>query len=380
MDAPGIEKIRVFCLSDFRVASAPDAGEQQEGSGFAAIQTKSTLGDSTSKMITVSKLSKNFGGKQAVKDISFEISTGEVLGFLGPNAAGKTTTMRMLTCYFPPTSGTANVAGFDIQKDSAQVRRHIGYLPENVPIYPEMTTREFIEFAASAKLVPTNDHKRFVDEAISNCNLGTVERQLVGTLSRGFRQRVGLAQAIVNKPKVLILDEPTVGLDPAQIRDIRELIKELARNSTVILSTHILPEVEALCNRVVIIAGGRIRAIDTPANLNASLQGSSRIQVKLQTSASSSEIEEAMRVLTGVREVRSPIPGTFHIEVAPGTEARPELARLVVEKGWDLLEISTQHLSLEDIFLQVVRTDAAAEPTHPAPTTAEPVLAATGGN
>lgn len=316
-------------------------------------------------MITASNLTKRFAGKVAVDRLSFEVEGGEVLGFLGPNAAGKTTTMRMLTCYFPPSAGRATVAGFDVQTASEQVRRNIGYLPEHVPLYPEMTTREFVEFAAAAKGVPGKDRKKFVDEAISRCNLQSVEHQLVGTVSRGYRQRVGLAQAIVNKPKVLILDEPTVGLDPSQIQDIRALIKDLSTTSTVLLSTHILSEVEAMCNRVIILNGGKVRAADTVANLTQALESSNMVQLQVQ-GAPNDVIAAGLREVSAVKSVTVTDDGLFQVESEKTVDVRPELARLVVAKEWKLLELSAKHMRLEDIFLKIVREAPAAEPA-PAP-------------
>ena len=331
-------------------------------------------------MISASKLTKRFGERLVVDNLSFELEQGEVLGFLGPNGAGKTTTMRILTCYFPPTAGTASVAGFDVQTDSMQVRKCIGYLPEQVPLYPEMTAREYVEFTAAAKGVAHVDRKRFVDEALGRCNLAQVENQLVGTLSRGFRQRVGLAQAIVNQPKVLILDEPTVGLDPAQIRDIRELIKFLAESSTVILSTHILPEVEAICKRVIILNHGQIRAIDTPANLNASLSGTSTLNLQIK-GATHAQVEEAVTRVKGVRRAANPMPDHYRLEIDTHEDPRAELSRLVVGQGWDLLDLRLESLSLEDIFLSVVREDDTNSATPPVDgstpaVTAEPAAAA----
>lgn len=305
-------------------------------------------------MITATNLSKSFDERVAVESLSFELQKGEIFGFLGPNGAGKTTTMRMLTCYFPPSSGTATVAGFDIQKDSIQVRKNVGYLPENVPLYPEMTPEEYLSFAAQAKGVPHGDRAKNIEEALSRCNLLEVRDRLVGTLSRGFRQRVGLAQAIVNKPKVLILDEPTVGLDPAQIRDIRELIKSLAESSTIILSTHILPEVEAMCKRVMIVANGKMQAIDTLQNLNAALSGSSVINLTLN-GPTLAELQEAVKPLAGVLRIESSLPGSYKVEVQTGTEVRAELSRLIVGKGWDLLGLAQGGMSTEDIFLKIVR-------------------------
>lgn len=323
-------------------------------------------------MITASNLTKRFGEKLAVDSLSFEMTAGEVLGFLGPNGAGKTTTMRMLTCFFPPSSGTATVAGFDIYKDSKRIRQSIGYLPELVPLHPEMTPREFVGFAAHAKGVPQNQRKSYVEEALDRCNLRPVADQLISQLSRGYRQRVGLAQAIVNKPKVLILDEPTVGLDPAQILDIRALIRDIAQHSTVLLSTHILPEVEAICSRVIIIAGGTIRALDTPQNLTRNLSANQRLQLEIAECPS----EEALALLQGVPGVlKAEFQGDnqFLVEANQNEEVRPELVRLVVERNWKLLTLQKLNMKLEDIFLKVVTTD----PANLAPSAPEP--AAVGG-
>lgn len=314
-------------------------------------------------MITASNLTKRFNEKLAVDSLSFEMTPGEVLGFLGPNGAGKTTTMRMLTCYFPPTSGTATVAGFDIYNDSKKIRQNIGYLPELVPLHPEMTPREFVGFAAAAKGVPHGDRKRFVEEALSRCNLLTVSDQLISQLSRGYRQRVGLAQAIVNKPKVLILDEPTVGLDPAQILDIRNLIRDIAQHSTVLLSTHILPEVEAICSRVIIISGGKIRALDTPENLTKSLSSNQRTLVELGGVEDEVAAEELAKI-EGVTSVGPSSPHHLWVDSPRGTDPRAEIARLVVAKGWQLLTLQSHNMKLEDIFLKVVTNEPAAEETR----------------
>jgi ABC-2 type transport system ATP-binding protein len=314
-------------------------------------------------MITASNLTKRFNEKLAVDSLSFEMTPGEVLGFLGPNGAGKTTTMRMLTCYFPPTSGTATVAGFDIYNDSKKIRQNIGYLPELVPLHPEMTPREFVGFAAAAKGVPHGDRKRFVEEALSRCNLLAVSDQLISQLSRGYRQRVGLAQAIVNKPKVLILDEPTVGLDPAQILDIRTLIRDIAQHSTVLLSTHILPEVEAICSRVIIISGGKIRALDTPENLTKSLSSNQRTLVELAGVEDEVAAEELAKI-EGVTSVGPSSPHHLWVDSPRGTDPRAEIARLVVAKGWQLLTLQSHNMKLEDIFLKVVTNEPAAQETR----------------
>ncbi len=311
-------------------------------------------------MISADRLTKRFGDHTVVDSVTFEVEKGEILGFLGPNAAGKTTTMKMLTCYFPPSEGTARIAGFDVVAESLQVRRMIGFLPENVPLYPEMTVREYLEFAAAAKSVPHADRRQAVTQALDRCNLGEVESQLIGTISRGFRQRVGLGQAIINNPPVLILDEPTVGLDPAQIRDIRELIKELGRTSTVILSTHILPEVSLTCNRVVILHKGRIREVDTPENLTAKLQTVNT--VRLQVRGPQEEVQSALGQVQGVQSVtrleESGSEGAlFRVQVPRNLEVRGELSRLIVQKGWDLLELHPEGISLEEVFLNVVQRE-----------------------
>ena len=228
-------------------------------------------------MIKVDHLAKRYADVYAVNDISFEVHQGEILGLLGPNGAGKTTTMRILTCYMPATSGTATVAGYDVFRESINVRKQIGYLPENVPLYPEMRVREYLSFRAKLKRVPARERKTKIDECIEKCRIKEVQNQIVGTLSKGYRQRVGLADTLVNDPKILILDEPTIGLDPNQIRQVRQLIKELGEKHTILLSTHILPEVEMLCGRVIIVNKGKIVAMDTPSNLGTQLRGGSNM-------------------------------------------------------------------------------------------------------
>lgn len=310
-------------------------------------------------MITADKLTKSFGSKVAVDNLTFEVEQGEILGFLGPNAAGKTTTMRMLTGFFPPTRGRATIAGFDVESDSIKVRQSIGYLPEHVPLYPEMTVREFLEFAAAAKGVAHGDRDKAVESSLARCNLHPVANQLIGTISRGYRQRVGIAQAIINNPKVLILDEPTVGLDPAQIRDIRDLIKELGESSTVILSTHILPEVSMTCNRVIIIDKGKIQAMDTPENLTASLQGVARLRVRLR--GPSEEVAESLARVEGVSAVNPVDEGLWEVEADPALDVPPALTRAVVAREWDLLELTPLTMSLEDIFLKIVKSEKGVE-------------------
>lgn len=310
-------------------------------------------------MIKVSNLSKQFGEKTAIKNLTFEVAGGEILGLLGPNAAGKTTTMRVLTGFFPPTSGTATIAGLDVVENTLEVRRLVGYLPEHVPLYLEMTPREFLTFAAQAKKVPRSERKAAVDKALERCNLGNVANQLIGTLSRGYRQRVGLGQAIINEPKVLILDEPTVGLDPAQVRDIRALLREIGRDSTVILSSHILSEVSALCGRVIIIAGGEIKAMDTPANLTAAMKDEARFFLQI-LGATEDEVENELASLPGVARVNRSEAGRFEVAGALGVaseELAPRLAAAVVRRDWALHELRPLGAGLEEIFLSLVQDE-----------------------
>ena len=313
-------------------------------------------------MISVSNLTKSFGEKAAVKNLTFEVAGGEILGLLGPNAAGKTTTMRILTGFFPPTSGSATIAGLDVVEKTLEVRQLVGYLPEHVPLYVEMTPREFLGFAAAAKKVPKGGRKAAVDRALERCNLGNVADQLIGTLSRGYRQRVGLGQAIINDPKVLILDEPTVGLDPAQVRDIRALLREIGRDATVILSSHILSEVSALCNRVIIIAGGEVKAMDTPANLTAAMQSEARFTIGV-SGAEASDIEGAVSGVESVSRVARLDGGRFEVASisAKPDELGPRLAAFVVGKGWSLHELQAQSAGLEDIFISLVEASKAEE-------------------
>lgn len=309
-------------------------------------------------MISVKKLTKTFGDKAAVRELSFELASGEILGFLGPNGAGKTTTMRILTGFFPPTSGSATIDGLDVVEDALQVRMRVGYLPEHVPLYHDMTVREFLFFAAAAKRVPSAERTRRVDETLERCNLGKVADQLIATISRGYKQRVGLGQAIVNSPKVLILDEPTVGLDPTQVRDIRALLRELGKDSTVILSSHILSEVQQMCSRVIIIADGEIQAIDTPENLTATMQGETRIHLRI-SGAEDEEVLKKLSELYLVGQASRLDLGFYQVlaENGQGDGLAPQLAKLVVSSGWELHELKTQTANLEDIFIKLVEQE-----------------------
>jgi ABC-2 type transport system ATP-binding protein len=303
----------------------------------------------------------------AVNDISFNVEPGEILGFLGPNGAGKTTTMRMLTGFLPATSGSARVAGFDVFEQSMDVRQHIGYLPETPPVYPDMTVERYLEFVAQIKRVPSPKVKERVNEALRMANLKDKRVELIKRLSRGYRQRVGLAQAIVHDPDVVILDEPTVGLDPKQIIEVRKLIKGLAGNHTIILSTHILPEVSMTCDRVVIINRGKIVAVDTPANLTAQLKGAERVhlEVRGEPEAVRNALEEVDGLLrVGVEPIENSAHVSVDVETEQGRDLRGRIAARIVEKGFDLYELRAISLSLEDVFLQLTTEEGA--PAQPA--------------
>ncbi len=310
-------------------------------------------------MIVVEKLTKRFGDRSVVDEVSFNVDRGEILGFLGPNAAGKTTTMRMLTCYFPPTSGSAQVAGFDVVNDSLQVRRHVGYMPENVPLYHDMSVDSYLYFVASAKGIPGRERRKYVEEVISEMSLAEVRDYPIAKISRGYRQRVGLAQALIGNPDVLILDEPTVGLDPKQIVEIRALIKSLAQRATVILSTHIMQEVNALCSRVIIINGGRIVAVDTPENLREQMMRETVTVEMAIRGGRTEDVEAELKRVDGVLSVSATREGAdvgrFKVEVSRSNdEVRPKLAARVVESNWGLLELHQKDVSLEDVFMKLV--------------------------
>jgi ABC-2 type transport system ATP-binding protein len=308
-------------------------------------------------VIEVDHLTKVFNGRKAVDDISFKVEKGEILGFLGPNGAGKTTTMRILTCYMPATNGTARVAGYDVFDESIEVRRRIGYLPENPPVYHEMTVDSYLHFVAKIKGAPSSQRKQQVDEAMEKCSIGDVRNRIIGKLSKGYKQRVGVAQALLNNPEVLILDEPTIGLDPKQIFEVRSLIKGLAGNHTVILSTHILPEVSMTCNRVVIINKGKVVAMDTPQGLTQQAQGAER--VALIVDGPRQAVQEKLQSIEGVLRVEAEgddngQPSTFTVECRLNADLRRDLASAVVSQGWGLLELRGVSMSLEDVFINLV--------------------------
>lgn len=308
-------------------------------------------------MIEVQDLTKYYGPTMAINRIKFEVDRGEIVGFLGPNGAGKTTTLKILAGFLPPTSGAARINGYDCFTESIQARRSLGYLPETVPLYPDLTVAQFLQFAARAKGVESRQEKGEIDRVAEDCGLKEVRHTLIGSLSKGYRQRVGLAQALLNRPPLLILDEPTIGLDPTQIVEIRQLIKELAGDHTVILSSHILPEVSQLCQRVIIINRGQIVASDTPENLSRQLGHGSRINLVVQ--GPPTEVLSALRTMAGVKDAEVAGEDRYLVQGQNGGDLRPELARLVVERGWQLLELKAQEFTLEEVFLNLVTEEEA---------------------
>lgn len=330
-------------------------------------------------MITVKDLTKRYARTVAVDGISFEVEKGQIVGFLGPNGAGKTTTMRMLTCFLPPSSGTASVAGFDVLEKPLEVKKRIGYLPESPPIYPEMETTEYLEFVGKLKGLSGSDLQKRVDYVCDRCAIADVKNKLLGKLSKGYRQRVGLAQAIIHNPDVLILDEPTAGLDPKQINETRDLIKSLAGDHTIILSTHILPEVEQTCEQVIIINKGKLVATDSVRNLQARARGAESVLLEvggrngnLEVSLVQHKLEQVGGVSRVVfkQEIDSRV--VFEVESQKGRLVRGDLARAVVESGWDLNELRPAAMSLEEIFLQLTESDAAEGDVTPVAAAKEP--------
>jgi len=308
-------------------------------------------------MIEVERLTKYYGRLPAIEDVSFRVESGEIVGFLGPNGAGKTTTMRILTCFSPASGGEARILGMDTRTQSLEIRAKVGYLPENVPLYSWMRVRGYLDFVARARRLPSASRGAEIERVARAAGIGQVMGRIIGALSKGFRQRVGLAQALMGDPPILILDEPTIGLDPRQIREIRELIKGFSRNRTVILSTHILPEVSQVCDRVIIINKGTIVAEDTPANLTSAHGKTTRSRVSVR--APEEEVKALFSNMRGVVSVESADPrqdgeARVLVEAEPDLEIRPELSRVVIEKGWDLLELTPVDLSLEDVFIDLV--------------------------
>ena len=306
-------------------------------------------------MIRVNELSKNFGLRRAIDALSFEARQGEILGFLGPNGAGKTTTMRILTGYMPPSSGEATIAGYDVVAESLEVRKRVGYLPETVPLYTDMTVFDYLKFMSDLRHLPKAEER--VEETLEMVGLLDRAEGYIGNLSKGMRQRVGLAQALLHRPELLILDEPTIGLDPAQIIEVRNVIREVGKERTVLLSTHILSEAQQLCDRILIINKGKIVVEDTPENLQARLTGAERVQVRVKGEAD--ELVEKIAGLKGIQDVKVIGEGAIEFQFAPGKDLRPEVARLVIQSKYDLLEMRPVNLSLEEIFLQLTRDDSA---------------------
>lgn len=307
-------------------------------------------------MIQVEGLTKDYGLRRAIDNLTFNAAKGEILGFLGPNGAGKTTTMRILAGYMPPTAGKAKVAGFDIIEQSLDVRRRVGYMPETVPLYTDMVVFDYLKYMADLRHLPDPEDR--VDEVLERVHLEDRAEGYIANLSKGMRQRVGLAQALLHQPDVLILDEPTIGLDPAQIIEVRNLVRELGREHTILLSTHILSEAQQVCNRVLIINKGKIVVEDTPARLQSRLMGAQRVTLKVAGDADG--LDKIIQDVPGVTNLSSGVEGSFEFETLPGMDARPEVARVVVGAGYDLLEIHPVALSLEDIFLQLTRDEPGA--------------------
>jgi ABC-2 type transport system ATP-binding protein len=311
-------------------------------------------------MIKVENLTKRYAGQTAIQDLNFEVGKGEIMGFLGPNGAGKSTTMRILSSFMPPTSGRASIAGFDIFEQSLQARSHLGYMPENVPLYNDMRVTEYLDYRAALKGVPHRRVAERVGDVKELCGLKEVEKKIIGALSKGYRQRVGLADALVHEPDLLILDEPTSGLDPNQIRQVRDLIKNLGKQHTILLSTHILPEVEMTCSRVIIINKGRIEACDTPENLLGQIRTASG--VRLEAKVGTDDAAEELKKISGVRDVTASSDGewqVFALRVEAHTDVREEIFRLASARRWIVRELSQRKATLEDVFVEITHPDEA---------------------
>ena len=307
-------------------------------------------------MIEVERLTKHYGPVTAIRDVSFSVAPGQIVGFLGPNGAGKSTTMRILACFMPASTGSARVAGYDVFRESLEVRRRIGYLPENVPLYTEMRVGPYLEFVAEVKGVSRSDRRRRVADVMDRCRVADFQNRLIGTLSKGYRQRVGLAQAIVSDPEVLILDEPTIGLDPRQITEIRSLIKSLAGQHTVILSTHILPEVSMVCSGVIIINKGAVVAQGPIDSLVDQFFPTARVEVEIVGPPPA--VRDRIRGISGVLSVEDQMVGNgaarYVVEAARGRDVRAEIFKLAAQQQWDLLELRRVGMTLEEVFIRIV--------------------------
>jgi len=329
-------------------------------------------------VIEVQHVTKQYGRVTAVDDVSFRVERGEILGFLGPNGAGKTTTMRILTGYMPATEGKAIVAGYDVFLNPIEAKKRTGYLPETPPLYPDMTVREYLDFVARIKGVPPAERKTRVATVMQRTRVADMAERHCAKLSKGYKQRVGLAQALIHNPEVLILDEPTAGLDPKQIIETRELIRGLGGDHTIVLSTHILPEVAQTCQRVVIINNGRVVAVDTPENLTARLTGSETMFVHVD--AMGAEAGPALASIPGVTRVQASASGGFEVESERGTDVRRDIAKTIVNRGWGLLELRPMRMSLEEVFLKVTTKEGseAAEAASAKDDAAEPAKSEAG--
>ncbi len=305
-------------------------------------------------MIKVSGLTKDYGARRAIHNLNFDAQQGEIVGFLGPNGAGKTTTLRILTGYMPPTDGEAIVAGYDVVEESLEVRKRVGYLPETVPLYTDMVVFDYLKFMGDLRKIPNVDAR--VDEVLDMVGLTDRANGYIGNLSKGMRQRVGLAQALMHRPEVLILDEPTIGLDPGQVVEVRELIREIGKDRTVLLSTHLLNEAQNICDRVLIINKGKIVAEDTTENLQARLIGAERVILRVR--GESDDLAATIKKVKGVQGVETKSDGTVEFEFASGKDVRPEVAKQVINAGYDLLELRPLGMSLEEIFLELTGSDS----------------------
>jgi len=302
-------------------------------------------------MIRVNGLTKDYGARRAIDNLTFDAEQGEILGFLGPNGAGKTTTMRILTSYMPPTEGSALVAGYDILEESMEVRKRVGYLPETVPLYNDMIAVDYLKYMADLRKIPDSEERAY--ETLEMVNLGDRATSYIGNFSKGMRQRIGLAQALIHRPEVLILDEPTIGLDPAQVVEIRNVIREIGKDRTVLLSTHILTEAQQICDRVLIINKGKIVAEDTPENLQSRLMGSQRVVLRVR--GETDGLAARVSKVKGTRDVETKPDGSVEFEFSAGQDVRPQVAKSVILGGFDLLEMRPIGLSLEEIFLELTR-------------------------
>ncbi|MFT3895651.1 MAG: ABC transporter ATP-binding protein [Anaerolineales bacterium] len=305
-------------------------------------------------MIQVEGLIKDYGARRALHSITFDAKQGEIVGFLGPNGAGKTTTMRILTGYMPPTDGTATVAGYDVVEESLEVRKRVGYLPETVPLYTDMTALEYLKFMADLRRIPQSEDRAY--DVLEQVNLADRANSFIGNFSKGMRQRVGLAQALIHRPEVIILDEPTIGLDPAQVVEMRNVIKEIGKDRTVLLSTHILSEAQNMCDRVLIINKGSIVAEDTPENLQSRLVGAQRVVIRVRGDAD--ELDETIKKVKGSRNVEVKPDETVEFEFSSGQDIRPQVAKAVIQAGYELVEMRPIGMSLEEIFLELTRDNA----------------------